>query len=67
MITVGSEGKRFFDLPAVHHVPQPDGAIPRGAGQDRLDRTEAQAADRTLVAPQNLVHHRRNVHVKPAH
>lgn len=58
MFTIRVEGKCFFDLPAVQHVPQPDGAIPRGAGQDGLDRTETQAADRTLMTPKDLVNPR---------
>lgn len=58
VFTIRGEGKCFFDLPAVQHVPQPDSAIPRGAGQDGLDWTETQAADRTLVAPKDLVNHR---------
>ncbi len=57
VFTVRGEGKCFFDLPAVQHVPQPNGAIPRGAGQDGLDWTETQAADWTLVATKDLVNH----------
>lgn len=56
-LTIRGEAECLFDLPAVHHVPQPDGSVPGRAGQDRLDRTETQAADRTLVAPQNLSDH----------
>lgn len=57
VFTVRSEVEGLFDLPAVHHVPQPDSSVPGCAGQNRLDRTEAQAANRTLVAPQNLIDH----------
>ena len=55
VFTIRSEVEGLFDLPAVHHVPQPDSSVPGGAGQNRLDRTEAQAANWTLVAPQNLM------------
>lgn len=55
LFTIRGEVKRFFDLPAVQHVPQADGAIPRGAGEDRLNWTERQAADWTLVTPKDLV------------
>lgn len=55
IFTIRGEVKRFFDLPAVQHVPQADGAIPRGAGEDGLNWTETQAADWTLVTPKDLV------------
>lgn len=55
--TIRSEVEGLLDLPAVRHVPQPDSSVPGCAGQNRLDRTEAQAAHRTLVAPQNLIGH----------
>lgn len=55
--TIRSEVEGLLDLPAVPHVPQPDSSVPGRAGQYRLDRTEAQAADWTLMAPQNLTHH----------
>lgn len=54
-LTVRRELKRLLDLPAVQHVPQPDGSVPRGAGQDGLNRAEAQAADGTLVSAQDLL------------
>lgn len=55
MFTVRSKVEGLFDLPAVHHVPQPDGFVPGCAGQNRLDWTETQAADWTLMPPQNLI------------
>lgn len=54
VFTIRCEEKRLLDLPAVHHVPQPDGTVPGGAGQDGLNRTEAQAADGTFVSPEDL-------------
>lgn len=33
-LTVGREPQYLLGLPAVQHVPQPDGAVPGRAGQD---------------------------------
>ena len=44
--TVGGEWQRLLGLPAVNHVPDADRLVPGSAGQDGLDRTETQAADR---------------------
>lgn len=53
-LTISREQQRLLCSPAVHHVPQPDGPVPGRTGQNRLHRAEAQAADRPLVAPQDL-------------
>lgn len=53
-LTVGGQGQRLRGSPAVHHVPQTHRPVPRGTGQDRLRRAEAQTTDGPLVTGQDL-------------
>ena len=52
--TVCGEGQCLLGLPAVNHVPDTDRLVPGGTGQDGLDRTETQAANRPRMARQHL-------------